>query len=506
MGVLFEDVLFSQQFNKTLSKTYWSESIDGALKSDYDSALSLLLLAQEEAHRRGDEIWLSQIEKQRVETLLRLDRIREASDLLIEQMANQKENVSAADSLYNELLYAKIEYHSGSVLNSYRRSMELFESVEQLDDVEISSNFYLHLAQIFNLANLDDQVKVLLDKIEGFNDVSEEIRMRSSMLLLDLYRRSEGQQKVIVLAQDLHKSIQDMGFTTLLPEMYLLYADISIDKGDLLQAQNHLIKCMEIAEKIGYGRYSPALFRLGNLLSDDKPSEALILVNSALSSPQYSLRDSEGFSHLNSAMSLYNNAKKMNDQEHELFFDRFRELSRVKISLAAEYARIRSEQGSDNILNDSQSESNGRAFRVVLTFIIGAILLIIVLMALRLAMIKSKTRKNKLNFTEVLGQVENKRFFIDKIKIEKSIDKKLNRTDWQILELLSQDHLMTNKVLAEKVNKSEEGISSSLRKMYALFHIEVTSNKKVALMNKLSLISAKKAVINVQDAQDVQSE
>jgi putative alpha-1,2-mannosidase len=65
---------------------------------------------------------------------------------------------------------------------------------------------------------------------------------------------------------------------------------------------------------------------------------------------------------------------------------------------------------------------------------------------------------------------------------------------------------MTNKVLAEKVNKSEEGISSSLRKMYALFHIEVTSNKKVALMNKLSLISAKKAVINVQDAQDVQSE
>ena len=160
-------------------------------------------------------------------------------------MANQEEKIPEKDFLFNELLYAKIEYHSGSVWESYVRTIELFESMEQLDDVEIVSHFYLHLAGIFNLVNLDNQMKVCLDKLKGFKDISEETRLHSSMLLLDLYKRSENNQQVIIMAHDLYERILEMGFTTLLPEMYLLYADISVDTGDLIEAQNYLKKVLK---------------------------------------------------------------------------------------------------------------------------------------------------------------------------------------------------------------------------------------------------------------------
>ena len=85
-------------------------------------------------------------------------------------------------------------------------------------------------------------MKVCLDKLKGFKDISEETRLHSSMLLLDLYKRSENNQQVIIMAHDLYERILEMGFTTLLPEMYLLYADISVDTGDLIEAQNYLKK------------------------------------------------------------------------------------------------------------------------------------------------------------------------------------------------------------------------------------------------------------------------
>ena len=71
---------------------------------------------------------------------------------------------------------------------------------------------------------------------------------------------------------------------------------------------------------------------------------------------------------------------------------------------------------------------------------------------------------------------------LDKAKLESHINNKLNETDWKILNLLYDDPIIMNKILAQKVSLSVEGVSSSLRKMYRLFVIKDGKNKKIALL------------------------
>lgn len=71
-----------------------------------------------------------------------------------------------------------------------------------------------------------------------------------------------------------------------------------------------------------------------------------------------------------------------------------------------------------------------------------------------------------------------------KSKIENAYGIFLNNTDWSILEELMQDPFISNKSLADKVNRSTEGVSSSLRKMYTQLKIESRSNKKLCLLKE----------------------
>jgi tetratricopeptide (TPR) repeat protein len=67
-------------------------------------------------------------------------------------------------------------------------------------------------------------------------------------------------------------------------------------------------------------------------------------------------------------------------------------------------------------------------------------------------------------------------------KIEHSINKELNETDWKVLNVLLVDPVITNKEIAEKVFMSVDGIGSSLRRMYAYFDIKESKYKKVSLL------------------------
>lgn len=81
---------------------------------------------------------------------------------------------------------------------------------------------------------------------------------------------------------------------------------------------------------------------------------------------------------------------------------------------------------------------------------------------------------------------------IDRLGIEKSLSVKLNDTDWAILLELYQTPMLTNKDLAQQVNKSFEGVRSSLKKMYRLFDLnQTTGNRKAALIIKAIELSCK---------------
>lgn len=75
---------------------------------------------------------------------------------------------------------------------------------------------------------------------------------------------------------------------------------------------------------------------------------------------------------------------------------------------------------------------------------------------------------------------------LSKEKIEAAIASKLGETAWKILQLLAEEPTISNHEIAKSLFLSEEGVSSSLRRMYAVFGIQPGSSKnhKIALLTK----------------------
>ena len=82
--------------------------------------------------------------------------------------------------------------------------------------------------------------------------------------------------------------------------------------------------------------------------------------------------------------------------------------------------------------------------------------------------------------------LERKEFQLEKELLEKEIDAKLNESDWLIIQALYKNPAQSNKELADKVALSVEGTRSSLKKMYRLFEIADSRNKKLALVLTIS--------------------
>lgn len=67
-------------------------------------------------------------------------------------------------------------------------------------------------------------------------------------------------------------------------------------------------------------------------------------------------------------------------------------------------------------------------------------------------------------------------------KIEQHIKRKLNDTDWSVLNILLKEPDVSNKEIAKRAYLSIDGIGSSLRRMYAYFEIKESKYKKTSLI------------------------
>lgn len=89
--------------------------------------------------------------------------------------------------------------------------------------------------------------------------------------------------------------------------------------------------------------------------------------------------------------------------------------------------------------------------------------------------------KLKNNANKELMVVSSK-FELVREKIEHSISRKLNETDWNVLIILLDDPALSNKKIADKANMSIDGIGSSLRRMYKYFEIKESKYMKISLL------------------------
>lgn len=84
-------------------------------------------------------------------------------------------------------------------------------------------------------------------------------------------------------------------------------------------------------------------------------------------------------------------------------------------------------------------------------------------------------------------------FQLDRNKIDEKIDRKLNETDWKVLNILLNDPVISNKEIAEQAFMSTDGIGSSLRRMYLSFNIKESKYMKISLLLEAIKISNSKA-------------
>lgn len=74
---------------------------------------------------------------------------------------------------------------------------------------------------------------------------------------------------------------------------------------------------------------------------------------------------------------------------------------------------------------------------------------------------------------------------LDRNKLEDAIETRLGESAWRILKLVLDNPAISNKEIAREMNLSLDGVSSSLRRIYAAFEVQGTGNKKVLLARKI---------------------
>jgi tetratricopeptide (TPR) repeat protein len=120
---------------------------------------------------------------------------------------------------------------------------------------------------------------------------------------------------------------------------------------------------------------------------------------------------------------------------------------------------------------------------------------ILILVATALLVFQQYRARNKARLHEVLAEIEtlkkNKQrelmvhaevFRLNREQIELALSRKLNETDWLVLNILLGNPTISNKKLAEQANLSVDGIGSSLRRMYEYFEVGESRYKKIALI------------------------
>lgn len=134
----------------------------------------------------------------------------------------------------------------------------------------------------------------------------------------------------------------------------------------------------------------------------------------------------------------------------------------------------------------------------------GIILGSIVLITCIIFYYNRNLKKNRKKRDELLQEIEklknngttslvvnSNEFILSREKIEASINKKLNDTDWNVLNILQKEPDISNKELSEKAFMSVDGIGSSLRRMYIYFDIKESKYKKISLIMEAIKASSK---------------
>ena len=291
-----------------------------------------------------------------------------------------------------------------------------------------------------------------------------------------------------------------------LSECYILLAKVNKKLSKKTQALEYTNKALAINYEIdNNSKIIEAQILKSYLLLDTKPNLAKNLAKESLQliKPETSNQIKADLYKL-----LYECYKKSNQtnralsmiEKHTIFRDSF-QLEKNKILIIKETIKSQYEQKLQQ--NKSINEKENAIVKLTYTYRIYFVLSLTILLIILFAYVfRMKNKKTRVELDSLLAEIDTLKrkeklnllvdasnFELSKEKIQKSINRKLNKTDWSVLNVLLQNPEASNKEIAEKVFLSIDGIGSSLRRMYQFFDLKETKYKKVLLIKKAIEIS-----------------
>ncbi|MDP5027154.1 MAG: tetratricopeptide repeat protein [Flavobacterium sp.] len=147
--------------------------------------------------------------------------------------------------------------------------------------------------------------------------------------------------------------------------------------------------------------------------------------------------------------------------------------------------------------NSQEALKKNQLKRIIFIILIFLSIILLLFFYSRKKSIASKKKRDELlkeikelkNNSNLGLPISTSKFELNRTKIETSIDRKMNETDWNVLNILLDDPVISNKDIAEKAFMSVDGIGSSLKRMYEYFEIKESKYKKTSLIMKAIKLS-----------------
>ena len=428
-----------------------------------------------------------------------------------------KQSISLFEKINDTKNLIVIQSNLGSIYNEQKKYLKAFNSfnaslkiIRELKLKTSEARILVEIAEIYSRLDEFDLAMEYLDEsltICVAKKISKDNQIGTIFLKkAEIYYKKKQYNQAIEYSKKAVNEFKNTNNKFYLSECYVLLAKANkkLLKKDLALAYTD--KAVAINYELdNNSKIIESQILKSYLLIDTKPNLAKNLAKESLQllKPETSNQTKAGLYKL-----LYECYKGANQprkalsmfEKHTVFSDSF-QLEKNKILIIKETIKSLYEQKLQQ--NKAISEKENAIVKLTYTyriyFVISIIIVLVILFVYAFRTKNIKTRKeldallleiNMLKRKEQLNiLVDASNFELNKEKIHASINRKLNKTDWSVLNVLLQNPEASNKQIAEKVFLSIDGIGSSLRRMYQFFDLKQTKYKKVLLIKRAIEIS-----------------
>ena len=379
-----------------------------------------------------------------------------------------------------------------NAFNSYTEALLIFESNDKL---EYAGSMLNAIANIYIKIENHDLAEVYLKKaltiyesLGILNNVS--IAMKMNLGVIE-YERKHPWEALEIFQNALKMIVLDRD-NVLRSGCYYHLARIHLSLGQTEKAKEFALKNLSLQKIIGNTEFLNRAKLITAIITGTKdPHAGADSVYTLLTNNSSGL-DDKMRKEIYECLVRYHK----NENEWELAFQ-------MHEKLKSTMDKIQAKKGSNALLREvmqyeieiEQEKKNSalKLYNLKRDYTVYSFLLVALLILIRVVfLIKHRYIKRR---DELLNEIEKlkssskgdplwniKEYELSRIKIESSLTRKLNDTDWNILQILQKDPVISNSKISERAFLSIDGVGSSLRRMYDYFEVKESKYKKISLV------------------------